>query len=49
LPRIKAQYEKAPEPKKLVVLEGSAHAQYLFETDQGERVMGEILRWLKAK
>jgi pimeloyl-ACP methyl ester carboxylesterase len=49
LPRIQAQYEKAPEPKKLVVLEGSAHAQYLFDTDQGERVMDEIMRWLKAK
>jgi esterase/lipase len=49
LPGIKAQFEKAPEPKKLVVLEGSAHAQYLFDTDQGERVMDEIMRWLKAK
>ena len=49
LPGIRAQYEKAPEPKKLVVLEGSAHAQYLFDTDQGERVMDEIMRWLKAK
>jgi pimeloyl-ACP methyl ester carboxylesterase len=49
LPRIQEQYEKAPEPKKLVVLEGSAHAQYLFETDQRDRVMEEILWWLKAK
>jgi pimeloyl-ACP methyl ester carboxylesterase len=49
LPRIQAQYERAPEPKKLVVLEGSAHAQYLFDTDQAERVMDEILRWLNAK
>jgi pimeloyl-ACP methyl ester carboxylesterase len=49
LPRIQAQYERAPEPKKLVVLEGSAHAQYLFDTDQAERVMGEILRWLEAR
>jgi len=49
LPGIKAQFAKAPQPKKLVVLEGSAHAQYLFDTDQGERVMEEILRWLKAK
>ena len=49
LPGIKAQFEKAPEPKRLIVLEGSAHAQYLFDTDQGERVMAEILRWLKAK
>ena len=46
LPKIRANYEKAGEPKKLVVLEGSAHAQFLFETDQGERVMGEILKFL---
>jgi pimeloyl-ACP methyl ester carboxylesterase len=49
LPGIRAQFEKAPEPKRLIVLEGSAHAQYLFDTDQGERVMQEILRWLRAK
>jgi len=49
LPAIRAAYEKAPRPKKLVVLEGSAHAQFLFKTDQGERVMREILAWLNAK
>ncbi len=49
LPGIKEQYKKAPQPKKLVVLEGSAHAQFLFQTDQGERVMGEILAWLDSK
>jgi len=49
LPGIRAQYEKAPEPKQLIILEGSAHAQYLFQTDQGERVMREILRFLSSK
>jgi len=49
LPRILAQYKKAREPKQLVVLDGSAHAQFLFETDQGERLMGEILRFLSAR
>ena len=49
LPGIRAQYEKAPEPKKLVVLDGSAHAQHLFQTDQGDRVMTEILHFLTAK
>lgn len=49
LPGIRAQYEKAPQPKRLIVLEGSAHAQYLFQTDQSERVMQEILRWLSSK
>lgn len=49
LPGIRAKYEKAPEPKKLILLEGSAHAQFLFDTDQGERVMREILQFLSAK
>ncbi len=46
LPGIRAQFEKAPEPKELIVLEGSAHAQFLFQTDQSARVMQEILRFL---
>jgi dienelactone hydrolase len=48
LPRIRAQYEKTPEPKELLILEGSAHAQRIFETEQGERLMREILRFLSA-
>jgi len=46
LPGIEAQYRRAPEPKKLVVLEGTAHAQYLFRTKDAQRVMGEILQFL---
>ena len=46
LPKIQENYEKAPEPKKLVIVDGSAHAQFLFQTDQGERVMREILTFL---
>jgi len=49
LPSIQQQYEKAPQPKTLIVLDGTAHAQYLFQTDQGERVMREILQFLSAK
>jgi pimeloyl-ACP methyl ester carboxylesterase len=48
LPGIQKQYDKAPQPKQLIVLDGSAHAQYLFQTDQGDRVMREILRFLKS-
>jgi pimeloyl-ACP methyl ester carboxylesterase len=48
LPRIQAHFDKTPQPKELIVLDGSAHAQFLFETDQGERVMREILRFLSA-
>jgi len=49
LPGIRAQYEKAPQPEELIILDGTAHAQFLFQTDQGERVMREILRFLSAK
>ncbi len=46
LPGIRQQYEKAPQPKKLIVLDGSAHAQFLFQTGQGARVMQEIVQFL---
>lgn len=46
LPKIRDQYERAPGPKELVILEGSAHAQFIFATEQGERLMREILRFL---
>ncbi len=46
LPGIRATYERVPEPKALIVLEGSAHAQFMFQTDQAERVMREIVRFL---
>jgi pimeloyl-ACP methyl ester carboxylesterase len=46
LPGIRAQYDKAPQPKELIVLDGSAHAQFLFQTDQSTRVTREILRFL---
>jgi len=48
LPGLRAHFEKAPEPKELIILEGSAHAQFIFGTEQGERVMVEILRFLSA-
>jgi pimeloyl-ACP methyl ester carboxylesterase len=49
LPGIRAQFEKTPEPKQLIIVDGSAHAQFLFQTDQGEKVMREILDFLSAK
>jgi pimeloyl-ACP methyl ester carboxylesterase len=48
LPGIRAQYEKTPQPKELIVLDGSAHAQYLFQTNQASRVMREILHFLNS-
>jgi esterase/lipase len=49
LPRIRAWFDRAPEPKQLIVLDGSAHAQFLFQTEQADGVMKEILRFLTAK
>lgn len=48
LPGIQKQYEAAPGPKRLIVLPGSAHAQFLFQTDQADRVMQEMLQFLSA-
>ena len=48
LPEIRAQFAKTPGPKELIVLDGSAHAQFLFQTDQSARVLHEILRFLSA-
>jgi len=48
LPGIREQYQKAPAPKSLVVLNGSAHAQFIFETSEGERLMRGILEFLTA-
>jgi len=46
LPGIRDQYERARGAKRLLVLEGSAHAQHIFDTNQGERLMDEILQFL---
>lgn len=43
---LRDQYERAPEPKELVILDGDAHAQHIFGTPQGERLLAEILRFL---
>jgi dienelactone hydrolase len=46
LPGIEEHFARAPQPKKLVIVEGSAHAQNLFGTVEGPRVMNEILGFL---
>jgi pimeloyl-ACP methyl ester carboxylesterase len=48
LPKIRAQFDKALEPKEMIVVDGSAHAQHLFQTAEGPRVMREIIRFLSA-
>jgi pimeloyl-ACP methyl ester carboxylesterase len=46
LPGIREQFDKASEPKQLIVLNGSAHAQFIFETPEAERLLREILLFL---
>lgn len=48
LPGIRAQFDKAPQPKEMIVLDGSAHAQFLFQTEHAARIMREIVRFLDA-
>jgi pimeloyl-ACP methyl ester carboxylesterase len=46
LTKMREQYERAPQPKQLVILDGSAHAQHVFATEHGPLLMREILRFL---
>ncbi len=48
LVEIRKHYDRCPAPKQLILLEGSAHAQFLFETDETGRLWREILRFLEA-
>lgn len=43
---INDQYEKASELKQLQLIEGSAHAQHIFKTEQGETLTRTILDFL---
>ena len=48
LPRIRTWFDKVRQPKELLILDGSAHAQFLFQPDKGGRVMTEMIRFLRA-
>lgn len=48
LPAIQERYERAPGRKELIVLDGSAHAQFIFATGASERLMHDIPRFLCA-
>jgi pimeloyl-ACP methyl ester carboxylesterase len=45
-PQVRDEYGKAPGPKELLVLPGSAHAQNIFPTDQGARLMESIVHFI---
>ena len=44
---IQDQFDKAPGPKELLVVDGTAHAQAMFDTAEGPRVMREIVSFLR--
>jgi dienelactone hydrolase len=46
LPGIRRHYEGAPKPRQLIVLEGSKHAQFLFDSAEGGELMRDLLRFL---
>jgi alpha-beta hydrolase superfamily lysophospholipase len=48
LPGLQKHFDQAPEPKELILLEGSAHAQFMFDTPLSGRIMREILRFLSS-
>ena len=43
---IQAIFNSAPEPKKLIFLDGTAHAQHIFKTEQAGKLKAVILEFL---
>lgn len=43
---VQRQYARAPQPKQLILLDGSAHAQHIFKTDQAQRLTDAIVQFL---
>ena len=48
-PKVREQYAKEPDPKRLEVLDGSAHAQFLFRTPHRHRIMEEFVSFLGGR
>jgi pimeloyl-ACP methyl ester carboxylesterase len=47
--QVTEQYRRTPEPKRLVLLPGAAHAQHIFVTEQAERLKTTIARFLEGE
>ena len=43
---VERQFRAARDPKELIVLPGSAHAQHIFRTGDAEALTGALLEWL---
>ncbi len=48
LVRIREHFDRVPPPRSLVVLAGSAHAQWLFQTDEADYLLALIVAFLTA-
>lgn len=46
---IKAQYQHAPEPKQLILINGNAHAQHIFKTAEKKALTDSIIDFLLDK
>lgn len=47
-PTIRQQYQRAPEPRKLVILPGDSHAQNIFATKEGPHLANVIVDFLTS-
>ena len=43
---VREQFEKAPNPKTLVLIEGNSHAQHIFNTDQANKLKQILIDFL---
>ncbi len=48
-PSVKAQFAHAPEPKQIELLDGNAHAQNIFATPQGPKLLALLEDFLAAR
>lgn len=45
-PEVEKHYQRAPEPKKLILINGHAHAQNIFFTDEAQNLSDDIVKFL---
>lgn len=46
---IKTQYQRAPSPKRLALLPGSAHAQHIFKTKEKSALTATLIEFLREQ
>lgn len=48
-PTVREQFSQAPQPKQLILLDGSAHAQNIFATSQAQHLSDIIIKFIAGK